>query len=143
RPVAPPSVAILSDGVSNATRAIRLRLVAGTDRDWLTLSLPRSAGPARLLLPGTDYEIELVGAMSSTTGRAQFECHGAPCDGLEVELQLDRQEGFDLILQGNSYGLPDTAAALVAARPATAVPSHGGDGSMVFSSVSLPRLDSR
>lgn len=138
RTVTPPSIEILSDEPVAAGRVLRLRLVAGDDRDGLTLSVPRSAGPARLSIPATGYEVQLTGAESSTTGLANFRCHGPNCDGLEVELQLENPRGLQLIITAHGYGLPDIGAPLQVARPSTAVPSQDGDVSVVFARVNVP-----
>ena len=138
RSVNPPEIELLSDESRGSTRALGLRLIAGDDQDWLTLSIPRGAGPTRLVLPESGYEFQLVGDDSPPTGLATFNCHGSACDGLEVELHLERQSGLDLNILAHSYGLPASGAALLAARPSTAVTSQEGDVSVVFSSLTIP-----
>lgn len=138
RTVTPPSIEILSDEPVAAGRVLRLRLLAGEERDGLTLGVPRSAGPARLSIPATGYEVQLTGAESSTTGLANFRCHGPACDGLEVEVRLENRGGLQFIIAAHSFGLPEIGAPLQAARPSTAVPSQDGDVSVVFARVTVP-----
>lgn len=138
RTVTPPSIEVSSDEVIGTSRVLRLRLEVGDGSDWLTLGVPRSAGPARLSLPGVGYEIELVGAESSTTGLANFRCYGPACDGLEVELRMENPGGLELTIVAHSFGLPEIGAPLQAARPSTAVPSQDGDVSVVFARVTVP-----
>lgn len=137
-PVELPTVEVVADERSEEARVVGLRLHPGTGRDWLTLSLPNASGPTRLLLPGTEYEMDLISADSPEYGMADFLCHGPICDGLELELHRTDPQGFEVTLQGSSYGLPAEAEPLLAARPATAVQSQNGDASVVVARLLLP-----
>jgi hypothetical protein len=138
RQVEPPVIVVMSHVASESGRVVRVRLDAGDDRDWFTVSIDRSAGPTRLLIPGTDYQMSMVTAASAPEGLVDFSCMGPACDGLEVELHLERLDAFELVVQAHSFGLPATAAAHVSARPNSAVPSQTGDASVVFTRLMVP-----
>lgn len=138
RTVTPPSIEVVSDESIGTSRVLRLRLDPGEGSDWLTLAVPRSVSPARLTVDGVDDEIRLVGGASWTPDVANFRCYGPACDGLEVELRVETLEGFELTILAHTYGLPESGAALQAARPSTAAPSQDGDVSVVFARVAIP-----
>ena len=138
----PPALEVVSDVISGATRVMSLRLSSSEPFERLVLSVPRSLGVAEVSLPGTDYAMALIPANAPDWGSARFACHGAACDGLEVELRLSAPEtlrsAFDMALVGQRSGLPPGGTELQAARPATAVPSQDGDVSVVLNLVSVP-----
>jgi len=134
--VQPPRVEVLSDETDGTTRVLGLRLLAGDPFERLTLTVPRSVGAARLVVPAGGVEIQLIDG-EPRGGHATFMCHGAACDGLELELHLGVPDALELGVTAQRSGLPDDAAGLVAARPATAVPSQDGDVSMVLNVVNV------
>jgi len=136
-PVLPPTVELLSDDADGATRVLGLRLMAGEPFERLTLTVPRSVGSARLMVPRTGADIRLIEG-EPRGGHASFTCHGSACDGLELELHLLTSDEFQVGVTAQRSGLPATGAQLVAARPVTAVPSQDGDVSVVSNVVSVP-----
>ena len=135
--VQPPRVELVSDDTDGATRVLGLRLVAGDPFERLVLTVPRTVGAARLVVPTADAEIPLIEG-EPRGGHATFMCHGAACDGLDVELHLGVTDAIELGITAQRSGLPEEGRALTAARPATAVPSQDGDVSMVLNVVSVP-----
>ena len=135
--VLPPRVELVSDETDGTTRVLDLRLEAGDPFERLILTVPRSVGATRLVVPTTGAEIQLIDG-EPRGGRASFTCHGAACDGLELELHLGVSDAFDLGITAQRSGLPDEGGALLVARPATAVPSQDGDVSMVLNVVRVP-----
>src|SRR5690606_11158440 len=60
-----------------------------------------------------------------------------PPEGVVVTLELGREAPVEAVVWDISDGLPGAGAALAAARPTWAVPSHGGDRTMVSCKISL------
>lgn len=136
-PALPPLVEVLSDSMDGSTRVIGLRLVAGESFERLTLTVPRSVGSSRLVVPSTGADIQLVDG-EPRDGHGTFMCQGLACDGLELELHVSVTDRFQLGLTLQRSGLPAAGSSLLAARPPTAVPSQDGDVSVVFNVVSVP-----
>lgn len=138
-PALPPQVEVLSDIADGSSRVVDIRLVAGEPFERLTLTVPRRVGSARLVVPSTGADIQLIEG-EPRDGHGTFICHGFGCDGLELELRLSVTEGFQLGIMSQRSGLPEAGSSLLAARPTTAVPSQDGDVSVVFNVVSVPEL---
>ncbi|HEY8376148.1 MAG TPA: hypothetical protein VIK91_06650, partial [Nannocystis sp.] len=60
-----------------------------------------------------------------------------PPEGVVVAVELDSEAPVEAVVWDLSEGLPPASAALLAARPASAVPSHGGDRIMLSRTVTL------
>ncbi|MFY0536991.1 hypothetical protein [Nannocystis pusilla] len=60
-----------------------------------------------------------------------------PPEGVVVTLELDREAPVEAVVWDLSEGLPAAGDALKAARPTWAVPSHGGDRTMLSRQISL------
>ena len=66
-----------------------------------------------------------------------FTCNGRSCDGLELTLEVAAGQAFDVHVADLTPGLPAEGATLLAARPATAVPVHDGDMTVVTNLVRI------
>jgi hypothetical protein len=66
-----------------------------------------------------------------------FTCRTLPAEGIEVEVVLEGDGSAEVVLTDESPGLPPSGSRLREARPATAVPSHDGDLTIVSRKVRL------
>jgi hypothetical protein len=60
-----------------------------------------------------------------------------PPEGVVVTLELGSEAPVEAVVWDLSEGLPAAGGALQAARPSWAIPSHGGDRTMVSRQISL------
>lgn len=128
-----PGLEILSDTADGNQRQITVRLQSPRGASQITLRVPRVAGLAA---------IDVIPAGRTITYPRKagdeydaFQCVGRSCHGLELTLLVTAGRAFDMIVVDHSEGLPVEGQALLAARPATASPTHGGDTTAVFTSV--------
>lgn len=128
-----PAPALLDVTVGQAAgeRTVRGRLVTnGAYR--VILRLPRSAAPLRASINGAGAAFADVGGADSDF--VNLTCQGRACDGASVEIVLpaDSASG-EWYLIGQTPGfLPEAAAAVRAARPATNTPIQSGDGTVTL-----------
>lgn len=123
-----PAVEVLADNRTGSQRVVQLELRSPRRGHWLALHIPQAAGLERLEVMGTPYTLE---PEISEDGYQTFECYGVACDGLKLALYLERNDPFEVYIVDYSPGLPQAGAALIQARPKTAVPSGEGDLSMI------------
>ncbi len=131
-----PTLERVSDEVSQGQRVLTVRLRAASGGDQLMLMLPGNAGVNRVELPGTGFGVT-VGPQDAgdSPGYRSFTCHGVACDGTEIALHIASAGALELIVVEQGPGLPAAGAALLAARPSTAVPSQDGDIRVAFNRV--------
>lgn len=129
-----PRAEVITDERSGGERVVRLRLHSPRGADRLSLYLPVAAALRRIEVSGTPYAVAPGPVMG---GYHRFECHGAACSGLELALHLGGGGPLRAIVADTTFGLPPAGAALVGARPRTAVPSQDGDVSVVAVTVDL------
>jgi len=65
-------------------------------------------------------------------------CMSRDCADRSITLTLASRSRANLGIYQRRFGLPDFAHPLIAARPATAVPSQNGDGTTLVSTVTIP-----
>jgi hypothetical protein len=135
-PVAPaaripdrPVVELISDVNEAGQRIVTVELRSAASEHRISLYVPVSAGLGRVLIPGSPHDLEGL-PVEGDFGR--FHCVGAGCDGLRLELHLANGGPVTLFAAEPSPGLPESGAALVAARPETAAPSGGWDETIVI-----------
>ncbi len=123
-----PSIEVVevSSGAGLVSTA-RVRLDVPDGADLLELNYRAPAGVESVRIPGSHYQ--LAPSDPNVIGRT-LHCHGRQCAGMEVEFEFVTSGGLRLSLAAVDYGLPPEGAALLAARPATAVPSQRGDVSV-------------
>jgi hypothetical protein len=97
--------------------------------DSITLIVPKQA-----LLNG----VRINGFYAPTSGgRVAIDCVTPDCGHAHVTLYLGSREAVPLLLLSERRGLPPDGAKLVAARPATALPSQSGDRTVLASSIQV------
>ncbi len=128
-----PTLEVLSDTTVGSERLIAVRLGSPRGASQMTLRIPRMAGLTAIDVPSAQRTI----TYPRRTGDEYdaFQCVGRSCSGLEITLHVGVDRTFDIVIVDQSAGLPPAGQALLAARPATASPTHGGDTTAVFSSM--------
>ncbi len=122
--LAPVEVTVVDDQGTTAEGARRVRVRLRSPRGAWAVSV-QLATPARAVRVGGLRR-------EPREGLTSFDLLGLPPEGVEVELDLPPSP-VELTFKELSLGLPDSAAPLVAARPAWCVPSHLGDLTVVVS----------
>lgn len=131
----PPTVTVVADTRVGPRRQLTLRLDSPRNASQIRLSVSRAMGLSSVDLPAAGRSLQYP--VVETAAYDTFTCHGRSCNGLEVTLHLAAGQAFDLTVIDVSLGLPEEGAALLAARPITAVPAHEGDGTVVTSLVRM------
>jgi hypothetical protein len=126
-----PAVRLVGHVRSGTERSLLLRLAANGNQE-IELIAPESARIRRAGVPGFVRPID-----QSADGRYFISCSGRACDGMIVELVVDRSDPLELLVVGSRAALPPSAAALLAARPRFARPQYTPDASIAFRRVRL------
>lgn len=132
-----PTIDVLSDDAVDGNRLVRLQLHSPRGADKLSLYVSEAAAIHQIIVTGTLY---VTAAPDAEHGYFSFHCHALACDGVTVELDLNSNEAVDLFIVDWTPGLPADGAALLGARPETAVPSQDGDGTFLIDRISLAAL---
>jgi hypothetical protein len=131
----PPELQVLENAVSGGKRHLRLRLVSRRGAPNGTLWVPARANPEAVEIEG--HRVPESGARlgrprRDANGWLPFTDHTLPAAGCEIDLVLGDTGPFDLYAVDESPGLPGAGgAALIAARPPTAVPRQQGDSTLI------------
>ena len=119
----PAGVTILSDESDGEGRTLRVAF-APNGADIMYVAIPEAARLTGVSQSGRPAKVE-------ATGEVIFYCLGRACDGAEFEVTLGAREPADWLVFGGRFGLPEEAAALVAARPDWTTPIQNGDVTIV------------
>lgn len=130
-----PTLEVITDAVVAGRRQLTVRLVSPRNAEQMLLSVPRALGLSSVdVLPADrtlNYPVRANSAFDT------FTCNGRSCDGLELTLEVAAGQAFDVHVADLTPGLPAEGATLLAARPATAVPVHDGDMTVVTNLVRI------
>jgi hypothetical protein len=129
-----PDVQLLADDRVAGGRVVRLRLRSPRGGLEVALYVPQAAGLTRLAVVGTPYT---TAEFPTRDGYQAFRCAGPACDGLTLELHLATSAPFAVLIVDATPGLPPGGEDLIRARPETAVPSGGGDVTLIANRVVL------
>ncbi len=121
-----PDVQMLSSLVNGRERSLTLRLAAN---GWERV----------ILIAPKDAQLRAAGAASfvrpidqSEAGQYAVDCFGRSCDGAELTLTFGKAGPVKLTIFGSRAGLPQSAAALIGARPRDARPQYARDKTIAF-----------
>lgn len=107
-----------------------MTLALDTTADALSLRLPQAAGLKSLTIAGLD---------APAAGNVEaINCATPDCGQMRVTLHMASAAPFELQLRAVRRGLPQQGAALVRARPPEAVPSQGGDTTLLVKNIAVP-----
>ncbi len=129
-----PSLHVLDDDVDAGVRTVRVRLQTPRGSQRISLHVPERANLQHIVVEGVDQTIE---DFTAERGHEAFHCVGETCDGLVLTLGMRSVEATTLLIIDSAPLQVAEAAALGAARPAEAQPSHDGDRSMIFDWIAL------
>jgi hypothetical protein len=123
-----PDLQLLSDEQIGGERVVKVQLRSPRGANEIDLFVPienlksvTAAGDAFAVSPEDSWN-----------GYYTFWCYGRSCDGLEITLRFKNTEPVEVLLVDHSPGLPPAGEPLIQARPVTAVPSQGGDSTMIL-----------
>ncbi|HVZ67923.1 MAG TPA: M20/M25/M40 family metallo-hydrolase [Rhizomicrobium sp.] len=110
-------------------------------RVTITLQGSGKAQQMFLVVPGTaGLRAVRIGDWRFATKPGEFNagntiigCLTPDCRNMAITLDIDQPKPFDLIVGERRFGLPPEGEKLLKARPATAVPSQMGDGTVLIS----------
>ena len=128
---APPPELALEPGVPALRgpwgRHLRLRLRSPRGARTAALVIPDDAGVRWLAVSGVTAPPYPAHRRAWYLNVRHHPLVAVPADGLVIDLVVREQGPVELTVLDASEGLPPAGAALQRARPAWAVPSHGGD----------------
>jgi hypothetical protein len=104
----------------------------------MQLAVPAEAGLTGVRLGGVDVPEDQAAFPLFDSDYRVFTIWTVPDSGLVARLDWEGPDPLTVWLADRSPGVPDVAAALVRARPVTAVPIGGGDATFVFLRRELP-----
>lgn len=136
--VEPPEVEVDAEAEPAAEgRRIRLRLRSRRGARVAALLLPESAGVRSVTIEGVQLPAYPEHRRKTYRDVEVYGVVALPAEGVTVTVDVDSAAPVEAVVWDLSEGLPAEGAALRAARPPWAVPSHGGDRTMVSRRVTL------
>lgn len=136
--LAPPEVQVLESTVGDGRRHLRVRLVSHRGAASAAVWLPASAHPESVKIEG--HELPAQGGKSGRSQSGDWLSYGdltLPAAGCVIDLVLAETAPQEWYVVDTSQGLPPAGAALLAARPAFAVPIQDGDTTQVSQRVKI------
>jgi Peptidase family M28 len=137
---AAPELQVVASSIDGGKRHLRLRLVSWRGAAYGTVWVPAAARPEAVAVEGHP-----VPARGWRTGRQRpaagdwlaYSDLTLPAAGCELDLVLGETAAVEVYVVDSTPGLPPAGAALLAARPPTAVPQHQGDTTLVSRKVKI------
>jgi hypothetical protein len=127
-----PSAVLVATLRNGDERRISVRLHSnGADR--ITLVGPEDA---RIRAAGTGGFVRPIDA-AAEDGRYLLSCSGRSCDGITLDIVTTAPKPIEFLIVGSRFGLPPSAAPLIAGRPRFARPQYVPDETVVFGRVKL------
>lgn len=103
----------------------------------MALFVPEAAGLRAVAMNGVALPPYPEHRRKYVAGGEVYGIVAPPPEGVVVSLELDREAAVEAVVWDLSEGIPAAGDALKAARPTWAVPSHGGDRTMLSRQISL------
>jgi hypothetical protein len=129
-----PSVEVVSDTVDQGRRTLTLRLRSPRKAAEIDLYAPLEH-LSEVIFDGRAVPFEKNLEWSQTY---MLACYGQECDGQEVVLTYDNSAPITVLLADLSFGLPQSAQAVIDARPFYAAPVDFGDIWLVSQKMAVP-----
>jgi hypothetical protein len=126
-----PRLEPLEASAAAGVRHVRARLVSPRGAPVLLVVFPPDAEVVSFAMEGVAVPDPAPKARRIWGGSRMYVCSAPPAAGVEIDVQLRGEGPLPVIVADQSPGLPPEGARLVAARPATAVPSGDGDVTLV------------
>ncbi|MGH9442652.1 MAG: M28 family peptidase [Thermoanaerobaculia bacterium] len=134
--LAPPEFRLEERSQSGGRLRFRGRIVSPRGARSARISFPPAIRVEKLTIGGTAVAPLSGRALSRSNGWKSYACVTLPAEGIEVEGEL-AGDSPAFVLMDRTPGLPPSGRPLLAARPATAVPSQTGDASIITRRISL------
>jgi hypothetical protein len=137
--LAPPVVEPATDDAPPLAqgRRVVVRVRSAREARVMALFVPEAAGLRRVTMNGRELPPYPEHRRKYVAGGEIYGLIAPPAEGVLVGLELDHEGPVEAVVWDVSEGLPPAGEALRAARPAWAVPSHGGDRTMLSRRISL------
>ena len=133
-----PRLEPIAEGVEGGgVRRVRARLVSPRGAPVLLLVLPPEAEVLSLAMDGVEVPDPAPKARRFWGGSRTYVCSAPPPAGIVIDVRLRGEARVAVTVADQGPGLPPDGARLVAARPATAVPSGDGDVTLVSAAARL------
>lgn len=132
----PPTLEVVYDEQRGEERVVGVALRTSAAPLATLLALPADVGLAEVRFVGSvqAWDFRRVAGLRDRL----VQCRGHGCEGRVVELTFRNEGPYRVRVVEVVAGLPESGAALAAARPATAVPSQDGDVTVQVHAVTLP-----
>src|SRR5205085_4293139 len=117
-----PQADVVSDAVVDGARRVTITLHGSPQTATMGIIVPKSAK-----LRSIDIHGQHLVTPKNSDSDTLLGCASRDCAGETVSFEFGSRSDVSLPIIEQRYGLPTSAAKLVAARPAKAVPSQSGD----------------
>jgi hypothetical protein len=131
--LAAPTLEVLADETRGNLRHLRLQMRPAHAGDEVTVHLPEAVMQASVRVQGVPL------AASRWPWSRQVASIATPAEGVTLEFEAPPGQPLELVLTGESTGLPAEFAAVARARDAIASQIHGGDRTIAWRRIVLPR----
>jgi hypothetical protein len=128
-----PTLQVISEERVSGERVVTAQLHSprGADATFLLLPVERLAS-----IDIEDYVLP-VSSQSDQVTLYSLKCQGRPCDGLQLRLHLKGDSPIEVLVFDATFDLPPGGEVFFQARPATALPVHEGDQTIILSRLEL------
>lgn len=134
--LAAPALNVRGDRIEGATRRVSGTLVSPRGASSVRIAFPPDSGFLSISIGGLPLSPLPDALVRRGGGWRSYRVVTLPARGIPVEI-VARPGPLAFLLADRSGDLPESARALVAGRPDSAVPSHAGDGTVVIRRVRL------
>jgi len=132
-----PTLDVLGEEAgSDGRRRLTLRLSSPRGAAEIGLALAETVGAGSIRVQGQPLAPPYLRRGSSSSGISLISFEAAPPEGVVVELTL-RANRLDAFILDRSPGLPESAQAIAASRPANLSPANGGDATVLYRRITL------
>ncbi|MCY0988181.1 M20/M25/M40 family metallo-hydrolase [Nannocystis sp. ILAH1] len=137
--LAPPVVEPVTDAEPppSSGRRVVVRVRSARGARVMAMFVPEAAGLRAVTMNGVALPPYPEHRRKCVASGEVYGIVAPPPEGVVVTLELDREAPVEAVVWDLSEGLPAAGDALKAARPTWAVPSHGGDRTMLSRQISL------
>lgn len=124
---------IVADGTFEGGRRMTVALHGSSSASVMGVVIPKAAKVRSIAIHG-----QILVAPEGFSDDTLIACASRDCAQEVVSIETASRDGFALTVIEQHYGLPASAAKLVAARPPQAVPSQLGDSTVLVKRLNIP-----
>ena len=117
-------------------RRLTVRVSSPRGAETVGLAFAAKVEPESIRVQGQALAPPYLRGRSSADGVSLVTFDAAPSEGVVVELNLPAQHAVAFVFDRSS-GLPESAQAIVASRPANLSPANGGDATVLYRRITL------